>query len=285
MSVKLRAGTPADAPACGQICYQAFKTIADRHNFPPDFPSPEVATKVLAMMLAHPGFYGVVAEREGQIVGSNFLDERSPIAGLCPVTVHPAVQDSGIGQQLVQNVLDRAAQRRFAGVRLVQAAHHGRSLALYTKLGFQVREPLATMQGPPIRAEMEGYTVRPASEADLEACNRVCWRVHGHDRGGELLNAIKQGTALVVVRACRITGYTTAIGYFGHAVGETNNDLTALIAAAPKFRGPGFLVPTRNTPLLLWCLERGLRIVHTMTLMSLGLYNEPQGAFLPSIAF
>jgi hypothetical protein len=32
-------------------------------------------------------------------------------------------------------------------------------------------------------------------------------------------------------------------------------------------------------------LEHGLRIVQPMTLMSIGLYNEPQGVFLPSIVY
>jgi hypothetical protein len=29
------------------------------------------------MMLGHPGFYSLVAEVDGQVVGSNFLDEQS----------------------------------------------------------------------------------------------------------------------------------------------------------------------------------------------------------------
>jgi hypothetical protein len=32
-------------------------------------------------------------------------------------------------------------------------------------------------------------------------------------------------------------------------------------------------------------LEQGLRIVQAMTLMSIGLYNEPRQAFLPSIVY
>ncbi|HTG12318.1 MAG TPA: GNAT family N-acetyltransferase, partial [Candidatus Eisenbacteria bacterium] len=55
--------------------------------------------------------------------------------------------------------------------------------------------------------------------------------------------------------------------------------------AAPEFSGPGFLVPTRNGAVFRWCLEHGLRTVQPMTLMSIGLYNEPQGAFLPSIVY
>ncbi len=36
---------------------------------------------------------------------------------------------------------------------------------------------------------------------------------------------------------------------------------------------------------LAWCLDHGLRIVQLMTLMTLGLYNEPAGAYLPSILY
>jgi hypothetical protein len=89
----------------------------------------------------------------------------------------------------------------------------------------------------------------------------------------------------VVEHGGRITGYTTMVGFFGHTVGENNEDLKALIGAAPDFPGPGFLLPTRNSEMLRWCLKHGLRIVQSMTLMSLGLYNEPRGAFMPSILY
>jgi predicted N-acetyltransferase YhbS len=285
MNVTLRPGTAEDAQRCGAICYEAFKTIAAQHNFPPDFPSPEVATELLAWLLAHPGVYAVVAELDGRVVGSNFLDERSTVAGIGPITIDPAVQNRTVGRQLMQHVLDRVMQRHFPGVRLVQAAYHNRSLSLYARLGFVAREPLSTMQGVPLAVQLPGYTVRPATERDLDACNQVCVQVHGHDRGGELLDAIQQGTATVVEHGGRITGYATPVAFFGHAVGETNAELKALIGAAPAFPGPGFLLPTRNGELFRWCLDHGLRVVQPMTLMSVGLYNEPAGAFLPSILY
>ncbi|MEW6604593.1 MAG: GNAT family N-acetyltransferase, partial [Thermoproteota archaeon] len=34
-----------------------------------------------------------------------------------------------------------------------------------------------------------------------------------------------------------------------------------------------------------WCLEHGLRVVQPLILMSVGLYNEPAGAFMPSILY
>lgn len=285
MNIKVRPGTPADAETCGRICHNAFKTISEAHGFAPDFPEPEVAIHVLTQMLANPKFYSVVAEMDGRIAGSNFLDERNTIAGVGPITVDPTVQNRTIGRHLMDAVHERAADRNFAGVRLIQAGFHTRSLSLYTKLGYDVREPLACMQGKPLGISIEGHVVRPAAEADIDNCNRLCQQVHGHHRGGELRDAIAKGSATVVEQERGITGYATVIGFFGHAVGETNNDLKALIGAAKEFAGPGFLVPSRNGELFRWCLSNGLQITQPMTLMSKGVYNEPAGAFLPSILY
>jgi predicted N-acetyltransferase YhbS len=285
MSLKLRPGTKEDAAACGVIIYEAFKSIANQHNFPPDVPSVEVGNEAAAMMLSNKGVYAVVAELDGRVVGSNFMDERSTIAGIGPISIDPQVQNRGIGGQLMRNVMERARMRNFPGVRLVQAGYHNRSLCLYTRLGFDTREPLSTMQGKPLAITIDGYEVRPAEEADLDACNQLCARVHGHDRGGELREAVQHGAASVVEHLGRISGYTTSIAFFAHAVGETNEDIKALIGAAREFGGPGFLVPTRNGDLMRWCLGQGLRLVQQMTLMTVGLYNEPAGAYLPSILF
>jgi hypothetical protein len=148
-----------------------------------------------------------------------------------------------------------------------------------------VREHLACLKGNTLNFSIEGYIVRPAAEADIDACNNLCQRVHGHDRDGELRDAIAKGWATVVEHDGRITGYATVIGFFGHTAGETNEDIKALIGAAKEFAGPGFLLPTRNGELFRWCLTSGLRVTQPMTLMSRGLYNEPVGAFLPSILY
>ena len=283
--LRLRAGRAEDAERLGSICYGAFKAIAEGHNFPPDFPSPEVAGGLLASMLSREDVYSVVAEADGRVVGSNFLWENATIAGVGPITIDPDAQNAAVGRRLMEDVLRRAKEQNIAGVRLVQAAYHNRSLSLYTKLGFDAREPLSNLQGPAIGERIPGYAVRAAKEEDLGACNALSFRIHGHDRGPELLGAIGQGSANVVEHDGRITGYTTGIGFFGHTVGESNEDLKALIGATPEFPGPGFLLPTRNGEVLRWSLERGLQIVQPMTLMSLGLYNEPAGAFIPSILY
>jgi GNAT superfamily N-acetyltransferase len=286
MALILRAPTHADAAAAGVICHDAFKIISEKHAFPPDFPAVNVAIGLMEHLISAPDMFGVIAELDGRVVGSNFLWESGGVvAGVGPITIEPSAQNAAIGRQLMEAVLDRARSRRFSSVRLVQAAYHTRSMSLYTKLGFVVREPLALMQGDPPRVHIEGHEVRAATEADVPGAAELCRRVHGHDRTGDLRGALAQGVATVVWRSGRVTAYAAGVSFFGHAVGETTDDLKALIAAAPAYAGPGFLVPTRNTDLFRWCLENGLRMVQPMTLMSTGLYNEPSGAFLPSIVF
>ena len=283
--VTIRRARLEDAQACGQICYDAFVKINADHGFPPELPSAEVAVGLLSGMFSRADFWCVVAERNGRIVGSNCLDERSLVSGVGPITVEPGGQNHGVGRRLMEAVLKRGRERKVPSVRLLQSAFHNRSLSLYTRLGFDAREPVSVMQGPPLKFPMDGCAVRAATPGDLDAANQVCERVHGHHRSGELSDAIAKGTALVVERQGRTTGYASALAYFGHAVGESNLDIQALIAAAEGFAGPGIIVPTRNSELFRWCLEKGLRVVQPMTLMTIGLYNEPVGAYLPSVLY
>jgi predicted N-acetyltransferase YhbS len=281
----IRPAVAADAAECGRIIHDAFAAISGQHNFPKDFPSIEAGRRVAEMLIAAPGFYGFVAEEDGRIVGSNFLDERGPIAGIGPITVDPAQQNTGVGRRLMEAVMARAAARGLPGVRLVQDAFHNRSMCLYTSLGFVVREPLSVMQGRALGLSLPGYHVRAAAPEDSDACNALCRRVHGSERSADLAHAISEGTAVVVEHLGRITGYATQLAFFGHTVGETNDDLKALIGAAREFAGPGFILPTRNHDLFGWCLAHGLRLVKQMTLMTTGLYNDPAGAWLPSVLF
>ena len=285
MQLRIRVAALEDAAVCGRICYEAFAAIAGRHGFPPQLSSVEVATALTSQLIKSPGFFGVVAELEGRVIGSNFLDERSTMFGVGPVTVEPAVQDRQIGRALMTAVLERSAARGAPGVRLVQVAYHTRSMSLYAKLGFDVREPFAVLQGNPVGFKVSGFAIRAATGADAEVCDALCVRVHGHDRGGEVRDGIAQGSAQVVERHGRITGYTTGVALFGHSIAETNDDLIALIGAAEEFGGPGFLVPLRNTELLRWCLAHDLRVVSMMNLMTIGLYQEPRGAFLASVLY
>jgi GNAT superfamily N-acetyltransferase len=283
--ITVRTATPEDAGVCGRICYDAFAAINAAHGFPCDFSGPEAPVGLLSMMFASPACFCVVAEVEGRVIGSNCMVEGSTIYGIGPITIDPGTQTRGVGRRLMEAAMQRAQERGAAGVRLVQAAFHNRSFSLYTSLGFDVREPLACLQGRTRERSVPGCKVRPATSSDEAACNALTRKLHGFERGGEVAQGIARGTAQVVERGGRITAYTTHLGFFGHTTAETNVDLQALIASADALAGPGILVPSRNSVLLHWCLENGLRVVQPMTLMSTGLYNEPAGVWLPSVVF
>lgn len=79
-----------------------------------------------------------------------------------------------------------------------------------------------------------------------------------------------QGAANVVENHGRITGYSTGIGFFSHAVAETNDDLAALIGAEHSVDGPGLLLPLREPICCVGIWNEG----HTMNLMTIGQYQS-----------
>src|SRR6202008_607377 len=89
----IRKATQQDIAACGRICFDAFAAINAAHNFPPDLPDPERALGLITALFSAPGFYCVVAESNGQILGSNCLDERAIIHGVGPITIDPNAQN------------------------------------------------------------------------------------------------------------------------------------------------------------------------------------------------
>src|ERR1700722_2656503 len=91
--IMIRRATAADAGVCGAICFAAFDAISSKHGFACALPSAEVATRSLTMMFSNPGFYCVVAETGGRLIGSNCLDERAIVAGIGPITVDPGTQN------------------------------------------------------------------------------------------------------------------------------------------------------------------------------------------------
>src|SRR5919206_2224207 len=118
MAIALRAIEPADGEECARIAYEAFARLHDHHRFPRDFPTLEAAGQLISNFIAHPAIWGVVAEAEGRVVGSNFLDERGPITGVGPITVDPRAQGHGVGRRLMKAVMERGAAAR--GMRLFQ---------------------------------------------------------------------------------------------------------------------------------------------------------------------
>jgi predicted N-acetyltransferase YhbS len=284
--VTLRRVEPGDAEACAQILFDAFGGFHDHHRFPRDFPELEAAVAMMGMSIPHPSIWGVVAEIDGRIVGSNFLDERDPIRGVGPITVDPESQDVGVGRKLMEAVMERGSGA--PGIRLLQDAFNMRSLSLYASLGFDVKEPAAVFGGKPRSGPVPGVDVRPLEEGDLDECEALCKKVHGFERTNELRDSIQAFAPFVAVRDGRVTAYASSVTFWplNHGVAESEEDITALLqGAAPAVEEPlAFLVPLR-AGLLRWCLEEGLRLQKPMNLMAVGDYREPRGSWFPSVLY
>ena len=287
--VELRTIERADGAECARVIYEAFGGLHDHHRFQRDFPTLQAAEQLTSVLIAHPSIWGVVAESDGRIVGSNFVDERGRIRGLGPVTVDPRAQGRGVGRLLMQAALERS--RGAAGIRLLQDSFNVGSLSLYVSLGFEVKEPAVVISGRPVTDPTAGIEVRPLESADLQECEELCLKIHGFERTNELRDAIHVPalSPFVAVRDGHITAYATTLTFFpaAHAVADTEADIRALIlgAVAAEEQPASFLLPTRQAGLFRWCLDEGLRVIKPVTYMSIGEYREPTGCWIPSILY
>ena len=109
---------------------------------------------------------GVVAERDGAVVGSGLVWNWGPAhATLGLVIVDPACQGQRIGIRLMQALLEIAGERSI----LLHATAEGRGL--YERLGFvqaaEVRQHQGQAAHAPLVALESGARLRPASRRDL----------------------------------------------------------------------------------------------------------------------
>jgi predicted N-acetyltransferase YhbS len=278
-----------DADAVARILYEAFAAIHDRHRFPRDFPTLEAADQLVRGFIAHPSIWGVVAEHEGEIVGSNFLDERGPVRGVGPITVDPNTQQRGVGRRLMEAVLDRAEGA--AGVRLLQDSFNVQSLGLYASLGFRAAEPVVVMGGE-ARADIpDVFDVRRMTDHDVHEAAALQLEVHSFDRTSELRDAADSPglDPFVATMDGEIVAYASTLTFFpaAHGAARSAPAMQALIAGAlaASDAPASFLLPVRQHELFTWALEAGLRVVKPMTYMVIGQAHEPQGAWIPSVLY
>ena len=86
----------------------------------------------------------------------------------------------------------------------------------------------------------------------------------------------------VLIAGVMVSAAFIALGFIAAlAVGWQGS----LIGAAADYGTPGFLVPLADTELFRWCLSRGLRVFFVLNMLTLGLYEEPRGAYMPSVGY
>jgi predicted N-acetyltransferase YhbS len=282
----IRAAAAEDVAACAATAYAAHARVSAIHNFPSELPTLEIATRFIRGKLEHPRCRGYVAEKDGYVVGSIFVTAVAdcPAGAIGPITVEPA-HEGGVGAALMQEAVAEAARMGIAQLRLIQSPTHLRSLALYTKAGFNLREPLLVVTNTALTHAVENSGLRQATLGDGSDCASLCRKAYGFARKAELNEAISNNMAAVLERKDRIVGYACSIGFRGHAVASTVEDLTVLVAHAPKSLGAGLFIPTRNGALLRWLFHNGARALWPAAILSIGDFHEPTIPYLPSMLF
>jgi len=283
---KLIRAEPQHVGEMGRICYEAFKELHDRHRLPLDVPSATLARQLLGMMVSRSDFYSVVALLEGQVVGSNFLCFSDPVAAIGPITVEPGLQGQGIGLALMQDVVEHGRRRGIERIRLMQETINAGSLSLYASMGFDSREEVAYLQAA--AAPAEDPSVRPVTDQDLAAVEKLSADIYQTSRRNEVAAAIRYGfTPLLRQRDGRVTGYLIP-GLFGHGVAESADDACALVGEMARRLPPEaarFFCPVRQANFYRQVLKMGCRTIKVLTLMTLGPYEPPREVWLPSVLY
>jgi hypothetical protein len=159
--VTLRVPTPVDVDFLAHQWQESYNSSAAQLHEAPVFPTLASAHAMVSSYVA--GKVGLLAVQAGKgsdgelILASAFNDESDisepgGVVGCGPWTVGWGSVSQGVGRTLLAALVEGSLQRGARSLRLLQGATNNASFALYSKLGFEVREPLAFLTGT-LRAE------------------------------------------------------------------------------------------------------------------------------------
>ena len=288
MAPKLTTVRPEQVGDVGVLVYEAFRDIAERHNFEPAFSTPQFAQVIVRLLVQTEGWESYLLTDGGRPLACNFGDERDEVVGVGPVAVAVDQQGNGFGRQVMEALLKRADEAGFRSVRLVQVAYNCQSFSLYHNLGFEVKDMLANIRGRLPAGESPRDRVREYTPADLDACDALHRDVLGIGRRHDIELMSGFAPPLVVERDGQIAGYVTRFPgqetFLTHAAARDERALRDLIVGAAKAT-PGelhLLMPTAHAETLRWLMGSGFQLLELSDYMVYGEYQQPMGAWLPS---
>jgi GNAT superfamily N-acetyltransferase len=284
MTFNLVPSTPEHSDQIATICHDAYKSLTDRHNFPPMFSSVGEAKELYRKYFEIEFHYAVTAMDGGVPVGSASIWLMDKVCALGPVSVDPSYQGKSAARPMIEHLLEYAELHGHEMVRLSQRAYNPVSLSLYAKAGFNAVDSFMEMGAPP-KPDKEGF-VRPFKEGDIAHMDGLCNKVYGLRRSLDLaaFSALGGGSMLVRDKGNGPTAYLAFGQDFGHGVAETDDDLLALIGEAGVGSGGAAKIhcPLSNGELFRKLLDYGCRSIELHTLMAYGPYEPPNGIWLPS---
>ena len=288
MTASLTAVLPDQADEVGQMVYEAFRDIAERHNFEPVFPTPELAQLIVRLLAQTEGYESYLLEEDGKPAACNFGDERDDVIGVGPVAVAVDRQGRGHGRCVMEALLDHGEEGGFTSVRLLQSAYNIQSFSLYHKLGFEVRDLAAVLRGRPPQDATPTDSVREYAPADLDACDAIHRDVLGIGRRSDIAFMANFAPPVVVEREGRVEGYLTRFPgeelFVTHGAARDERALRDLIIGTAQ-ADPATIrvtVPTANARTLRWAMGSGFQLMELLSYMVRGDYQQPMGAWVPA---
>lgn len=162
---------------------------------------------------------GVVAERDGQVVGTALCwTYGSHRAALGMVGVAPAMQGQGVGRRLMEHALSALGDRAVA----LHATEAG--LPLYRALGFVPTETVRQHQGATFQDGLvplcEGERLRPIGRSDPLVLAALDRQASGMERQTVLAALIEAATGVVLDRGGKAVGFALLRRFGrGHVIG------------------------------------------------------------------
>ena len=288
MAPTLTTVLPENSEDVGTLVYEAFRDIAERHNFDPAFESPELAQLIVRLLAQTEGYESYLLTEDGRPLACNFGDERDEVIGVGPVAVAVDQQGRGLGRQVMEALLERAERGGFASVRLLQSAYNMQSFALYHRLGFEVRDALAVLLGRPSADEEPRDRLREYTAGDLDACDALHREVLGFGRRHDIEFMANMCPPVLVERNGQLAGYLTRFPgeevFLTHGAARDERALRDLIIGMAKATPAElrFALPTSMAETLRWAMGAGFRLMELNTYMVRGEYEKPMGAWMPS---
>jgi predicted N-acetyltransferase YhbS len=220
--------------------------------------------------------FGVVAERDGEIVGTTMAwPYGADAATLGMVIVSRACRGAGLGRQLMEKVLGRLEGRTV----LLNSTPDG--APLYRKLGFEPIGSIHQHQGAafsvPVAKLKRGERVRPLGASDAAAVIELDRRATGLARAELMTAVLKSGQGVILDRGGEAAGFALfrrfGRGYVvGPVVSPDRDGAKALISHWLGSNAGMFIrVDTAgDSGLSSWLEEMGLKEVDRVTTMALG---------------
>lgn len=273
-----------DVPPAAELLRSAFDGVYRRRGHAPPFPSAETAEWLCRAYLEMDPEGCIVVEHQGAVVGAGFCHVRGRVASIGPVAARPGAP-AGVGRLLMRFIHRVTAD--CDSRRLFQDAFNPDSFALYSKLGYTVRDVapyLITDRMLPENGRPPPAGIRRTTPDELGVLERFEQSQLGADRGRDLALLVRTGSGLVCVQDGEVAGYLLyrslpARVVIGPAVAvseEVMGDLLDTVAMSAPGRPAVLRASASNPSALQRALDRGFRIDHLGNLMVEGWYRAPR---------